>query len=958
MKSARASFTHSLAFRIGVVVVLAEIVISTATGAFYTNNFDAEVDRRISRNVLLPATLMNAGLLNLDVVGDDTRMRELVGEELINACVIGTNGDIFYSLNKEYVGRPVGSVPQIDSTSLTPDLASPVVRREDQKGRILAVAPLRGADGHLSFFVYIEASTAAATAQKSANLWLFVLGALAMVAATSIVILLAFKLTVSDPLQRILNASERMEAGDLTAQLEVADRDELGELARVFNQREERYRAIFEHSPLGIYRSTLEGRFLEVNPAFAAMLGYDSPEVVIREIHDIGEQVYARAEDRRRVISEQMEATDVTQHTLHLRRRDGGELIANLHLRTVRGDEDHPAFLEGIVDDVTERYHAEESLRVSQRKLALHIEQTLLGVIEWDTEFRVREWNPAAEAIFGYSRDEALGRNAAELILPEAARSEIESVWQELVHQAGGQFSTNENVTKDGRKILCEWVNTPLTDDSGDVVGVMSLARDITERRQAEELRIAKEAAERASAAKSTFLANMSHEIRTPMNAILGFSQLMRRDTGLSERQRQQLDTINSSGEHLLALINDVLEMSKVEAGRISVNPTAFSLQSLLDEMNSLFGLRAEAKGLELRVICSDDLPRFVVTDENKLRQILVNLLGNAVKFTDTGSIELRVAVRRDEGGELRLLAEVADTGRGIAPEDTGRLFQYFEQTASGRSAETGAGLGLAISREFVHLLGGEIKVDSRLGVGSVFRFDIAIEEAAAEAVAPGAKGHHIVGLRPGEPRYRVLVADDDPDNRELLVELLEPIGFSVRSVSDGKAALEEYEDWHPQLILMDMRMPEMNGYEATRRIRATPGGADVAVIGVTASVFAEMRQGVFDAGVDEFMGKPFHESELLDKIGKLLGVHYVYDEAEGVEDEAEEALDTEALAALPRDLTDRIRQATVDGDFDAVVELADEVARFDEHVAAALRASAERFDADRILDALPGVGV
>ena len=957
MKSTRTSFTRSLAFRIGVVVVLAEIVISTATGAFYTNNFDAEVDRRISRNVLLPATLMNAGMLSLDVVGDDTRMRELVGEELINACVIGTNGDIFYSLNKEYVGRPVGSVPQIDSTSLTPDLASPVVRREDQKGRILAVAPLRGADGHLSFFVYIEASTAAATAQKSVNLWLFVAGALATVASTSIVILLAFKLTVSDPLQRILNASKRMEAGDLTPRLEVADRDELGDLARAFSQREERYRAIFKDSPLGIYRSTLEGRFLEVNPAFAAMLGYDSPEAVIREIHDIGEQVYAHAEDRRRVLSEQMGATDVTQHILHLRRRDGGELIAELHLRTVREAEDQPVFLEGIVEDITERERAEESLRVSQRKLALHIEQTLLGVIEWDMEFRAREWNPAAEAIFGYSRDEALGRHAAELILRESARSEIESVWQELVHQAGGQFNTNENVTKDGRKILCEWVNTPLTDDSGDVVGVMSLARDITERRQAEELRIAKEAAERASAAKSTFLANMSHEIRTPMNAILGFSQLMRRDKGLSERQRQQLDTINSSGEHLLALINDVLEMSKVEAGRISVNPTAFSLQSLLDEMSSLFGLRAEAKGLELRVIHSDDLPRFVVTDENKLRQILVNLLGNAVKFTDTGSIELRVTARHDEAGKLRLMAEVEDTGRGIAPEDMGRLFEYFEQVAVGRPAETGAGLGLAISREFVRLLGGEIEAESTLGVGSVFKFDIAIEEAAAEAVAGGAERHHVVALLPGEPRYRVLVADDDPDNRELLVELLEAVGFSVRSVSDGKAALEEYEDWHPQLILMDMRMPEMNGYEATRHIRAMPGGADVAIIGVTASVFAEMRQGMYDAGVDEFLGKPFHESELLDKIGKLLGVHYVYDEAEGVEDEAEEALDTEALAALPRDLTGRIRQATVDGDFDAVIELADEVARFDEHVAVALRASAERFDADRILDALHGIG-
>jgi len=608
--------------------------------------------------------------------------------------------------------------------------------------------------------------------------------------------------------------------------------------------------------------------------------------------------------------------------------------------------------------DVTERKLGEEALRASQQRLALHVEQTLLGVIEWDADFRVTEWNPAAEAIFGYRSEEVVGRNASDFILSKALRPEIDARFDHLVQEKASEFNINENVTKDGRTILCEWVNTPLVDESGIVVGGMSLARDITERRQAEELRIAKEAAERASVAKSTFLANMSHEIRTPMNAILGFAQLMRRDKGLSKHQRQQLDIINASGEHLLALINDVLEMSKVEAGRISANLTAFSLHSLLDEMNSLFSLRAEAKGLELRVVCSDEVPRFVVTDENKLRQILVNLLGNAVKFTDTGSIELRVDVRHEEGGKLRLLAEVEDTGRGIAPEDMGRLFQYFEQAAAGREMETGTGLGLAISREFVHLLGGDIEVESTLGAGSTFKFDITVEEATAEAVAGGAEERRVVGLRPGEPRYRVLVADDAPDNRELLAQMLEPVGFSVRCVADGRAALEEFEEWRPRLVLMDMRMPVMDGYEATRRIRAMPGGADVAIIGVTASAFAEMRQGVFDAGVDEFVGKPFHESELFDKIAQLLGAHYVYEEEKEEatpEPEVESMFSAEALAALPKDLTDRIRNATVSADFDAVLELADEVGRIDERLAAALRNLAERYDSDQILAALPG---
>jgi PAS domain S-box-containing protein len=597
---------------------------------------------------------------------------------------------------------------------------------------------------------------------------------------------------------------------------------------------------------------------------------------------------------------------------------------------------------------------AEEALKVSQKKLALHLEQTLLGVIEWDTEFRVREWNPAAEAMFGYSREEAIGRHATELIVPESAREEVESVWQKLLHQEGGEFHRNENVTKDGRTILCEWVNTPLTDDGGNVVGVMGLARDITEHRRAEELRVAKEAAEAANVAKSAFLANMSHEIRTPMNAILGFSQLMRHDSELADRQRQQLDIINSSAEHLLALVNDVLEMSKVEAGRLSANRVAFDLHSLLGEMNSLFGLRAQAKGLELRVLTADDVPRFLVTDENKLRQVLVNLLGNAVKFTDEGSVELRVGTRRDEGGELRLEAAVQDTGCGIAPSDMDRLFRYFEQAAAGRAVQSGTGLGLAISREFVHLLGGEISATSELGVGSTFRFDVIVEEATGEVTVAGAEQRRVVGLCPGQPRYRVLVVDDAQDNRELLMQLLEPIGFAVREVSDGHEALREFEDWHPQLILMDMRMPVMDGYEATRRIRASVTGGDVAIIGVTASAFAEMRQGVFDAGVDEFIVKPFRESELFEKIATLLGVCYVYEElSEQAEPDVSDAPDAVAMAELPSDLQSRIRQAAVSADFDAVLELANEVASHDERLAAALRASAERFDAESILAAL-----
>jgi PAS domain S-box-containing protein len=725
-------------------------------------------------------------------------------------------------------------------------------------------------------------------------------------------------------------------------------------------EREEKYRSLVTTMAEGVVYQAESGKFTAVNPAAERILGRSADQLLGHSPDDFNPPLLrADGTPLPRREHPPLVALDTGEPQVDvvvgLVRDDGATLWMSLNAQPlVSAGETRPHAVVTTFRDITERKTAEEALRASQEKLTFLLEQALLGIIEWDVDFRAREWNPAAEAIFGYSREEAIGRHATELIVPEAVWAEIDPVWQSLLRQTGGRLHTNENVTKDGRTILCEWVNAPLTDDNGDVVGVMALVRDVTERKLAEELRVAKTAADAASAAKTAFLANMSHEIRTPMNAILGFSQLLRHEKGLSERQQQQLAIIGTSGEHLLALINDVLEMSKIEAGRISVHPSAFDLHSVFHEMGSMFELRAQTKGLGLRVAFEDDIPRFVFTDENKLRQVLVNLLGNAVKFTDEGRVELRAMVRSDDEGLLRLFVEVRDTGMGIAPENMERLFHYFEQATYGPEGQLGTGLGLTISREFVHALGGEITVESELGVGSTFKFDIAIEEATMDEVADKNEARQVMCLCPGEPHYRILVADDAPDNRELLVEMLEPIGFDVRSVANGREAFDEFEEWRPQLILMDMRMPLMDGYEATRRIRSSPGGPDVAIIGVTASAFAEMRQGVFDAGVDEFVVKPFRESELLDKIGKLLNVHYIYEKrARGAEAKAADALDPAAMAKLPAELRSRIRHAATSADFDAVLELVDEVGRHDERSAVALRTLAERFDSERILAAL-----
>ena len=511
---------------------------------------------------------------------------------------------------------------------------------------------------------------------------------------------------------------------------------------------------------------------------------------------------------------------------------------------------------------------------------------TIYDVTE-DGRIRFVGINPAAERIGAKSTGDVAGKFVEEVLSADDLPPMLATYRECIASKKTMHYE--RQIQRQGRTFDMETNLIPICNSEGRVHRLIAVFRDITERHQAEQLRVAKQAADAASIAKSTFVANMSHEIRTPMNAILGFSQLLRQDRGLSESQRQQLDVINSSGEHLLRVINDVLEMSKIEAGRISANPTAFDLHALLDEMDALFGLRAAAMGLTFTVTRTQDVPRYVVTDANKLRQVFVNLLGNAVKFTTQGSVALHVDVQRS-AAELRLAAEVRDTGRGISPDDVSRLFNYFEQVTIVGDAETGTGLGLAISRGFVRLLGGDISIESELGVGSTFRFDVAIEPAAAPAAGEVPADRRVVTLAPGQPRYRVLIADDAEGNRNLLVQLLDPVGFVTRVVTNGQDAFDEFEAWRPHLILMDMRMPRVDGYEATRRIRATPGGSDVAIIGVSASAFAEMRQGVFDAGVDEFITKPFRVGELFAKIGELLGAEYIEEHIAGDDDASDDA--------------------------------------------------------------------
>ncbi len=730
-------------------------------------------------------------------------------------------------------------------------------------------------------------------------------------------------------------------------------------------QQKEYLRLILDNIPQQVFWKDTNLVFKGCNKHWAKSAQLESAESVMGKTDydlflDSEVAEFYRSQDLRVMASKQPEFNLVFPK--HKPAEDGEKIWLDVSRIPMLDAEGNVIGILGVLEDITDKKEIDEKLRLTQ----FSIDQSRDYVLFSDIETRFFYVNEAASQTLGYSKDELLKMSVQD-IDPKASKNSWPVSWEDLRQQGSFTFESIHR-TKKGKNISVEITLSYLEYNQKEYG--CAVVRDISDRKQAEIiLQNAKETAELANRAKSEFLARMSHELRTPLNAILGFTQLMnldlkRNQSVLLQEHQDPIQIISRSGEHLLNLINDVLEMSKIEAGRISLHSNSFDLIKLLNCLEDMLAFKAKSKGLILQFEIASNVPRYIQTDESKLRQILINLLGNAIKFTEKGRVTLKVKFKSSTLNE-HLIFSVEDTGLGIATAELETLFQPFVQTETGRNSQQGTGLGLAITQQFIHLMGGNISVESELGIGTNFEFNINVNLAESTKIESQDTSKQVVGLASNQPHYRILVVDDNWTNRQLVVKLLKPLGFEIKEAENGQEAILLWERWQPHLIFMDMRMPVMNGYEATQSIKQHLHGQATVIIALTASVLQQEQSVILSAGCDDFVRKPFRVDVLFEKIAKHLGVRFLYEE-NSIESNTGETvslhsqstqithlsqLTPEALGVMPQSWIQDLNQAATQLNHQLVLNAIDQIPKNHASLSQVLTQLANDFRYDIIID-------
>ncbi len=672
------------------------------------------------------------------------------------------------------------------------------------------------------------------------------------------------------------------------------------QMEQALQESENRFRTLLENLQVGVVAQGTQAEIQLCNSKALDLLGLTEAQALgktsfdpdWRAIHEDGSPFLGETHPAVQALATGRPVRNVIMGVHRPNRNDRVWLLVDAEPRI-----DHNGNVEQVIctfSDITEqqtalreRKRAEAEVKAQQTFLRQIIDVVPNIIFVKDPEGRILLVNQAGANMYGVPVESMIGKRETDFN-PNFTVEQLEeflAVNRKVMQTRRPNLELSQSVVAvTGKKYWYQTVINPLIDVDGQVTGIVGATTDITALKRVEQdLQQAKEAAEAANKAKSIFLANMSHELRTPLNVILGFVQVMQRDALLAPEQRENLRIIHRSSDHLLSLINDVLDLSKIEAGHMALDESSVNLIELLRSLSQMLRQRAEAKGLQLNLHLASNLPQHVLLDVNKLRQILINLLGNAIKFTEQGEVTLQVRAidyRADQAlaapSQLSLCFEVTDTGVGIHPTELETIFNAFVQTEAGKISPDGTGLGLTISRKFVQVMGGEITVRSSLGQGSTFTFILPAHSAQSANANLASSCQQVIGLAPNQMTYRILVVDDHPENRTLLVNLLAPIGLEVREAANGQEAITAWQQWRPHLICMDIRMPLLNGYEATQQIRATPGGQDPIIIALTAQASPSDRTLALAAGCNDYLSKPLQEETLFNKMAEHLGLEYL----------------------------------------------------------------------------------